>query len=234
LRSGAVTSTSDAIGNRPGADGAAVVTIVLADDHAVVRTALRRVLEGQEGFEVVAEAGDIDTAVCKVLVYKPSILVLDLSMPGGSGLRAIPRFREASPATAIVVLTMHDEPELARAVLRAGALAFVLKEAADTELENAVHAALAGNPYLNPRLGARIAAEPGIPGGCPTELSERERQVLHLLALGYTNIEIANELLLSARTIESHRSRIQHKTGRASRAELVSYAREHGLLASPP
>ena len=220
---------------RPGAEairGAArtVVRIVLADDHAVVRGALRRVLEANEGFEVVAEAGDVDMALRKVRGYKPHVLVLDVSMPGGSSLGAIPSFLEASPDTAIVVLTMEDSPQFARAALRAGALAFVLKEAADTELEEAIHAALAGHPYLNPRLGARVATEPEPATGAPDGLSHRELEVLRLLALGHTNAEIANDLFLSMRTVESHRSHIQHKTGATSRAALVAYAREHGFV----
>lgn len=204
-----------------------VATVVLADDHPVVRRGLRMLLDAEEGLEVVAEAGDVETAVRKVRGYKPDVLVLDLSMPGGSGLEAIPRVLEASPRTAIVVLTMQDEPEAARAALRAGALAFVLKEAADTELEDALHAALRGRRYLTPQLGARIAREPE---PTPDQLSDRELDVLRLIALGYSNGEIGQQLFLSVRTVESHRSHIARKLGRASRAELVSYAREHGLF----
>ena len=211
-------------------DAATVVTIVLADDHAVVRSAVRRVLEFERDFEVVAEAGDVSAALRKVRAYKPSVLVLDLSMPGESSLEAIPRFLEASPSTAIVVLTMRDEPESARTALRAGALAFVLKEAADTELEQAVHAAAEGHAYLNPRLGVRIATEPEETARTPDDLSDRECAVLRLIALGYTNAEIAHELYVSIRTVELHRSHIQHKVRRRSRAELVAYAREHGLF----
>ena len=211
-------------------DARTAVTVVLADDHPVVRRGLRKLLDAQEGVKVVAEAGDVRATLRKVRGYKPSILVLDLNMPGGSTLEAIPTFLEASPSTAIVVLTMQDEPETARAALRAGALAFVLKEAADTELEDAMHAALAGDPYLNPRLGARVATEPEAMTGGVDGLSDREREVLRLLALGYTNAEIANDLFLSVRTVETHRSHIQLRTGATSRAELVSFAREHGLF----
>ena len=210
---------------------APAATIVLADDHPVVRRGLRGLLGAEDGFEVVAEAGDLDTALRKVRAHKPDVLVLDLNMPSGSSLEAIPAFLEASPGTAIVVLTMDDEPASARAALRAGALAFALKDAADTELEQAVHAALTGHQYLNPRLGARVAAEPEIAPGVPDHLSDRELQVLRLVALGHTNTEIASELSLSVRTIESLRSHLQNKTGCASRAELASYARHHGLLA---
>lgn len=199
-----------------------------------MRSALRALLEAEAGFEVVAEAGEVEEAVRKVLAYKPRVLVLDLSMPGGSTLAAIPRMLEASAATAIVVLTMEDEPRFAREALRAGALGFVLKEAADSELVDAVQAAVRGERYLNPQLGGLIAAAPETPPGPPDNLSEREVEVLKLVALGHTNAEISQQLYLSVRTVESHRAHIQQKSGRSTRAELVAYAREHGLLESPP
>ncbi|HUO72973.1 MAG TPA: response regulator transcription factor [Solirubrobacteraceae bacterium] len=205
------------------------VTIVLADDHAIVRSALRTVLEEEGGFTVVAEAGDIGAAVRKVSAYKPAVLVLDLNMPGGSSLDAIPRLRQMSPRTAIVVVTIDDSLPSARAALRAGAHGFVLKEAADTELVDAVQAAARGHRYLDPHLGARAAAEPeGV--ARPDNLSARECEVLGLIARGYTNTEIADQLGLSVRTVESHRSHLQHKTEIATRAELFSYAREHHIV----
>lgn len=205
------------------------MTIVLADDHTIVRSGLRLLLDAEAGIEVVAEAGDVEEAARRVLAYKPSVLVLDLSMPGGSSLEAIPRMRAASPRTAVVVLTMESEPRFARAALRAGALGFVLKEAADSELVQAVRAAAAGLRYLNPQLGAAIAAEPEPRVGAPDGLTDREVEVLRLVVLGHTNAEIATRLYLGVRTVESLRSNIQHKTGTATRAELVSYAREHDL-----
>ena len=204
--------------------------IVLADDHVIVRSALRALLEAEDEFEVVAEAGEADEAVRKVLAYKPAVIVLDLSMPGGSSLTAIPRMLEASPGTAVVVLTMEDEPRFAREAFRAGALGFVLKEAADAELVEAVRAALQGLRYLNPQLGGLIAAAPDSPPGAPDGLSDRELEVLKLVALGHTNAEISDQLYLSVRTVESHRAHIQQKTGQTTRAELVAYAREHELL----
>ena len=206
------------------------IPIVLADDHVIVRSALRALLEAETEFEVVAEAGEAEEAVRKVLAYKPAVIVLDLSMPGGSSLTAIPRMLEASPSTAVVVLTMEDEPRFAREALRAGALGFVLKEAADAELVEAVRAAMRGVRYLNPQLGGLIAATPDSPTGPPDGLSDRELEVLKLVALGHTNAEISEQLFLSVRTVESHRSHIQEKSGRTTRAELVAYAREHGLL----
>lgn len=203
---------------------------MLADDHTIVRSALRALLEAEHEFEVVAEAADAEEAVRKVLAYKPAVIVLDLSMPGGSSLSAIPRMLEASPHTAVVVLTMEDEPRFASEAMRAGALGFVLKEAANSELADAVHSALRGKRYLNPQLGGQIAALPDASAGPPSGLSEREVEVLRLVAMGHTNAEISSRLYLSVRTVESHRAHIQRKTGIGSRAELVAFARDHNLL----
>lgn len=215
---------------QPKANATPGLTVVLADDHTIVRSALRALLEAGEGVEVVAEAGDIAETVRKVLAYKPDVLVLDVSMPGGSSLASIPDMRSASPDTAIVVLTMEDEPRFAREALRAGALGFVLKEAADTELLQAVAAARKGLRYINPQLGALIAAQPEGPSELPDGLSAREVQVLRLVALGHTNVEISQQLYLSVRTVESHRAHIQRKIGRSTRAELVAYAREQDMF----
>jgi two-component system response regulator NreC len=205
------------------------IRIVLADDHAVVRAGLRLLLDGEPDFEVVAEAGDIEAAGRYVRGHHPDVLVLDLNMPGGSSLEAIPAIRAESPATQIVVLTMQQEPAFAREALSGGALGYVLKEAADEELVEAVRLAAAGKSYLNPRLGARIASEP--PPGPPDDLSEREVDVLRLIALGHTNAEIAQQLYLSVRTVETHRSHIQQKLSLSTRADLVGYALERGLIA---
>jgi two-component system response regulator NreC len=206
------------------------ITIVLADDHQVVRAGLRMLLDNQDGFRVLAEAGDVATAERRLAAYHPTVLILDLNMPGESSLAAIPRLRKGAPNTQIVVLTMQSDPAFAREALRAGALAYVLKEAADSELVQAVRLAAAGRTYLNPELGARLAAEPPLPSGPPDDLSGRELEVLRLIALGYTNTEIAAQLYLSVRTVESHRAHIQQKTRRATRADLVAYAREHNVV----
>jgi two-component system response regulator NreC len=206
------------------------ITVVIADDHTVVRQGLRLLIDNEEGLQVVAEAGNVPDAERLTRAHRPSVLVLDLNMPGGSSLEAIPRLREHSPDTAIVVLTMQDDPEFARQALRTGALGFVLKEAADEELLQAIRLAAAGETYLNPRLGARLAAEPPEPAGPPDDLTDREVAVLRLIALGHTNTEMAQQLFLSTRTIETHRAHIQQKLRRTSRAELVRYALEHGLV----
>jgi two-component system, NarL family, response regulator NreC len=209
------------------------ITIVLADDHAVVRSGLRMVLEREDDFAVVSEAGDAEAALRTVLGHKPTVLVLDLNMPGElSSLDAIPRIREVSPVTRVVVLTMQEDPEFARQALRAGAAGYVLKEAADDELVNAVRRVAAGETYLNPRIGAVLAAAPPEPSGPPDDLTEREVEVLRLIALGHTNAEIAEQLFLSVRTVESHRAHIQQKLGRSTRAELVRYALDHGFVGS--
>ena len=206
------------------------ITIVLADDHQVVRAGLRMLLQAEDEFEVVAEAGDVATTERRVAAYHPRVLILDLNMPGGSSLPAIPRLRETAPETQIVVLTMQTDPAFAREALRAGAIGYVLKEAAETELVRAVRLAADGRTYLSPELGARLAAEPPVSQVPPDDLSARELEVLRLIALGHTNSEIASHLYLSVRTVESHRAHIQQKTGRTTRAALVAYAREHELV----
>jgi two-component system, NarL family, response regulator NreC len=207
--------------------GGEPITIILAEDHRVVRAGLRLLLDGQPEFSVVAETADVASTERRVASQPPHVLVLDVDMPDGSSIPAIPRIRAVAPETRIVVLTMHTEPSLAREALRAGATGFVLKEAPEAELIDAIRAVAAGRTYLNPDLGARMAAERA---GPPDDLSARELEVLGLIALGYTNGEIASRLYLSVRTVESHRAHIQQKTQRSSRSELVAYAREHGLV----
>jgi two-component system response regulator NreC len=215
----------------PGSEDAPI-RLVLADDHAVVRSGLRMLLDAEPDLEVVAEAGDVSAARRYVLGHRPAVLVLDLNMPGEPVLPVIPDIVAACPATAIVVLTMQDEPAFAREALRAGALGYVLKEAADSELVEAVRLAAQGRTYLTPSLGARLAAEPPAPSGPPDDLTDREVEVLGLIARGHTNREIGERLYLSVRTVESHRAHIQQKLRRSSRAELVRYALEHGLVDS--
>jgi two-component system, NarL family, response regulator NreC len=205
------------------------ISVVIADDHAVVRTGLKLLLDGEDGITVLAEAGDVAETRRRVSAYKPDVLVLDLNMPGEPSLPAIP---ELAAVTAVVVLTMQDDPAFAREALQSGAKGYVLKEAADAELVEAVRAAATGRTYLNPGLGARIAATPPEPSGPPDGLTEREVEILRLIALGHTNTEIAERLYLSVRTVESHRSHIQQKLGRTTRAELVQYALAKGFVST--
>jgi two-component system, NarL family, response regulator NreC len=187
-------------------------------------------LDAEADLEVVAEVGDVDAARRSVLGYKPAVLVLDLNMPGGSSLEAIPGIGETSPNTVIVVLTMQEDPAFAREALQAGAKGYVLKQAAGAELVQAIRAAAGGGTWLNPQLGARMAAAPATPSGPASDLTERELEVLQLIALGHTNNEIAAQLYLSVRTVETHRAHIQQKLGRSSRAELVRYALDNDLI----
>jgi two-component system, NarL family, response regulator NreC len=207
------------------------IKIVLADDHAVVRKGLRMLLDAEDGLEVVAEAGTAADALRYVRAHRPGVLVLDLNMPGElTSLHAIPDVEQAGDGTKVVVLTMQEDPEFARRALGSGAAGYVLKEAADDELVEAVRRAAAGDTYLNPRLGAALAATPPQPAGPPDDLTEREVEILRLIALGHTNVEIGEQLYLSVRTVESHRAHIQQKLRRSSRAELVRYALDHDLL----
>jgi two-component system, NarL family, response regulator NreC len=176
---------------------------------------------------VVAEAEDAEGAVRYLRGHQPDVLILDLNLPGPASLEAIPDMREASPETKIVVLTMRKEPAFARQALQLGVLGYVLKQAPDDELVQAVRRAAAGETYMQPALGARLAAEPASPA---TDLSVRETEVLRLIALGHTNAEIAGKLFISVRTVETHRAHVQQKLGVSSRAELVHSALALGLI----
>jgi two-component system response regulator NreC len=203
--------------------------IVLADDHAVVRAGLRMLLEREPGWQVVADVGDGDAALEAVRTLDPDVLVLDLVMPGRPSLEVLAELRDRFPRTRIVMLTMEADPAIAQQALAAGAAAYALKEAADTELAQAIRATVAGGLYLDPSLGAALAAS-GRGAHSLAHLSDRELEVLQLIALGHTNSEIAALLGLSLRTVESHRAHIQRKTKRTTRAELVDLALRAGLL----
>lgn len=210
-------------------DGGDVKKVVLADDHPVVRNGLKAMLDAEEDLDVVAEAGDVETTRRKVRALRPAVLVLDINMPDGSGLEALPALLEDSPDTAVVVLTMQKEPAYAREAMRAGALGYVLKHSAGRELVDAVRSVASGETYINPQLGARLVAEPA-EERAPDDLSEREVEVLRLIALGHTNAEIAGRLYLSVRTVETHRAHIQQKLDVSSRSEMVRYALDRDLL----
>ena len=220
-------TTTMATETTDGASRTEGISIILADDHEIVRDGLRRIVEAEGDMEVVAEAGDADTARRRASGLKPTVLVLDLNMPGEPSLASIPKVHESSPDTAVVVLTMQDDPAFAKEAFRLGAKAFVVKHAAGAELVDAIRSAAKGETYINPQLGARLAATPeGPPGG----LTPREIDVLRLVAAGHTNPEIAEKLVISIRTVETHRAAIHRKLNTNSRAEVVTFAREHGLL----
>jgi two-component system response regulator NreC len=205
---------------------------VLVDDHAVVRSGLRLLLDGQDDVEVVGEAGNAKDAVFRARALKPDVILLDVVMPGESGVEVLPTLLKESPDTKVLVLSMQDDPSYVREAFAAGASGYVLKEAADEEVVSAVREIAGGGSYVHPALGARmVAAEAKERAAAEADpLSDREREVLRLLALGHTNQEIAQQLYISVRTAESHRAHIMQKLRLSTRAELVRYALEQGLL----
>ena len=217
-------------GCKQGTTDGAPISLVIADDHALVRSALRTLLEAEADLDVVAEASDVQSALRQVRAHRPRVLILDLNMPGEPTLPAIARFLGGFPETRILILTMQNDPAFAREALRAGALGYVLKEAADAELVEAVRIVAQGRSYLQPQLGAKLAEAPSGPQGPPDGLTERDVEVLRLIALGHTNGEVAGRLYLSIRTVESHRAHLQQKLRLSTRAELVRYALHEKLI----
>jgi two-component system, NarL family, response regulator NreC len=206
------------------------IEVIIADDHAVVRDGIRMVLEREAGeFAVVAEAADVPSTIKEVREHKPDLLTLDLTMPGGSSLAALPSCFVAHPTLAVAILTMREDPEYARQALRAGARSYVLKEAEPSELLQAFRLAVAGGNYLHPRLGALMAAGEESPAD-GVALSEREREVVRLIANGYTNPQIAEQLHVAERTVKTYRARAIEKLGFSSRSEITAYARKLGLV----
>jgi len=207
---------------------ASPIRVVLADDHTMMRRTLRLLLDGEDGVEVIAEADDLASVMRNVHAHQPRVLVLDLNMPDGSGIEALSQLRERAPETQIVVMTMQDSPAFAQRAFAAGAIGFVVKELADEELPQAVRAAARGEEYVSLRMAARLDALHH--ALTEDKLTAREVEVLRLIALGHTSVEIARKLHLSPRTVETHRARIHGKLGLATRAELVRYALGRGLL----
>jgi two-component system response regulator NreC len=209
--------------------------VLIVDDHAVVRTGLRLVLEGADGIEPVGEAGNARDAIFEARATRPDVILLDVVMPDRSGLEIIPQLLEENPGARILVLSMQDDPRYVREAFAAGASGYVLKEAADSDVVAAVREVAEGRRYVDPELGARLIAAEGEERRRAEEnpLSERENEVLRLLALGHTNQEIATQLFISVRTAETHRAHIMQKLRLSSRAELVRYALQRGLLEEP-
>jgi len=208
------------------------IRVLVVDDHAVVRTGLRRVLDAEPDIETVGEAPNAERAVFEAIEHKPDVVLMDVVMPGKSGIEIIPTLQQSVPQAKVLVLSMQDDPRYLREAFEAGASGYVLKEAADTEVVDAVRAVAAGERYVHPALGARLVQAEAEERRRSEEdpLSEREREVLRLLALGHTNQEIAKMLYISVRTAETHRAHIMQKLGLSSRAELVRYALAEGLL----
>jgi two-component system, NarL family, response regulator NreC len=206
--------------------------VLIVDDHAVVRSGLRLVLEADDGIEPVGEAGSAHDAIFEARALKPDVILLDVVMPDQSGLEIIPTLLHENPKTKILMLSMQDDPRYVREAFDAGASGYVLKEAADSEVVAAVREVARGGRYVDPELGARLVAAESEERKRAEEdpLSEREGEVLRLLALGHTNQEIAKHLYISVRTAETHRAHIMQKLRLSSRAELVRYALDRGLL----
>jgi two-component system response regulator NreC len=210
------------------------ISVVLVDDHAVVRSGLRLLLDKEPDIDTVGEAGDAREAIFEVRAKQPDVVIVDVTMPGESGIEVLPKLLKESPETKALVLSMHDDPSYVRDAFAAGAGGYVLKEAVDTEVVAAVRQVAAGKRYVNPDLGARlVAADAKARAEAEADpLSDREREVLRLLALGHTNQEIAKMLYISVRTAETHRAHVMQKLRLSTRAELVRYALEHGIVES--
>jgi two-component system response regulator NreC len=208
------------------------IRVVIVDDHALVRSGLRLLLEAEEGFVVEDDAGDAEQAIRLARLHKPDVILLDVVMPGRSGIDAAAEILVAAPRARLLVLSMQDDPSYVRQAFAAGASGYLLKEAADDELVQAVREVAAGGRYVHPVLGARLAAaEAEAKARAEADpLSDREREVLRLLALGHTNQEIAKLLFISVRTAETHRAHVMQKLRLSTRAELVRHAIHQGLL----
>lgn len=214
--------------DEPAQEEATAIRVVVADDHSMVRRSLRLLLDAEEDVELIAEAEDLAGAAKHVHHRRPHVLVLDLGMPGGSSIEAIGQLRERVPETQVIVMTMEESPVFAQRALTAGALGYVAKELADDELPQAVRSVARGEQYVSPRVGARLDALHR--SLTENKLTPREVEVLRLIALGHTSVEIARKLHLSPRTVETHRAHIHRKLGLGTRAELVRYALRRGLL----
>jgi two-component system response regulator NreC len=208
------------------------IKVLIVDDHAVVRSGLRLLLDAEDDMAVVGEAGTAREAVFELRSSQADVVLMDVAMPGGSGIDVIPQLLHEAPEAKILMLSMQDDPSYVRQAFEAGASGYVLKEAADAEVVAAVRDVAEGRSYVNPALGARlVAAESEARKRAEADpLSDREREVLRLLALGHTNQEIAKMLYISVRTAETHRAHIMQKLNLRSRADLVRHALASGLL----
>ncbi len=202
--------------------------MILADDHEQMRHSLRTLLDVEEDLEVLAEVDDLTSVVRHLQWQRSSVVVLGLGMPDRSVGETIGQLRTVAPETQIVVVTMDEDPGLAQRALAAGALGFVVKDLADVELAGAIREGAQGKQWVSPRVASRLGALDR--ALVEDKLSAREVEVLRLIALGHTNVEIAHQLDLSPRTVETHRARIHRKLELTTRAELVRYALGHGLL----
>ncbi len=210
------------------------IRILIADDHGVLRAGLRSLLNAEADLEVVGEAGDGQEALRQVAALQPEVLLLDINMPGLSGIEVLAVVRRDYPAVAVLVLTVHEDETLLQEAIRVGAAGYIIKRAVESELINAIHSVARGDLYVHPAMTRGLLKE--VAGARETVpaaiklLTRREIEVLRLIAQGYTNRQIAEALCLSVRTVESHRANVMGKLGLNSRVELVHYAMEHNLL----
>ncbi len=208
------------------------IRALIVDDHAVVRSGLHLLLDADPEIEVVGEAGNVRDAVFEARAKKPDVVLMDVVMPDESGIEGVPLVLKEAPEAKVLILSMQDDPRYVHEAFAAGAAGYVLKEAVDAEVVGAVHEVAGGGRYVHPALGARlVAAEAEARAREEADpLSDREREVMRLLALGHTNQEIAKMLYISVRTAETHRAHIMQKLRLSTRAELVRHAIEQGLL----
>ncbi|HEY3206251.1 MAG TPA: response regulator transcription factor [Gaiellaceae bacterium] len=208
------------------------VRVLIVDDHAVVRAGLALLVNAETDLEAVGEAGNAREAILEARTAKPDVILMDVMMPEQSGIDAVPQLLHEHPGVKVLVLSMQDDPRYVREAFEAGASGYVLKEAADAEVVAAIREVAGGGRYVHPELGARLVAAETAERRRAEEdpLSDREREVLRLLALGHTNQEIAKQLYISVRTAETHRAHIMQKLRLSSRAELVRYALAEGVL----
>jgi two-component system response regulator NreC len=215
------------------------IRVLIADDHAVLRAGLRMLLDAQNDMAVAGEAGDGSEASRKARELQPDVVLMDLSMPGPRSGDAIRQVLRACPSTRVLILTMHDDPAYLASALSAGASGYVVKKVADSELVQAIRAVHAGRTFVDFTQTAGPASQPlrGDADGQqqrPKDLSQREREVLRLLAQGHSNQQIATQIGVSVKTVETYRTRLSEKLGLKGRAELYRFAVESGILNPEP
>jgi two-component system, NarL family, response regulator NreC len=211
------------------------IRILVADDHGLLRAGLVALLNGETGMTVVGEAEDEHSAVSLTVEKKPDIVLMDISMPNSGGIEATRRIKQLVPEAKILILTVHEDKGLMQEAIRAGAMGYILKRAIKSELVNAIHAVLRAELYLHPAMARLLfleqdSAEPYQTRLIPEELTYREREILRLIARGYTNNQAAEKLHISVRTVEYHRGNLTAKLNLRSRSELMRYAEERGLV----
>jgi DNA-binding NarL/FixJ family response regulator len=205
-----------------------VIRVLVTDDHAVLRTGITALLEREPDITVVGDAATADQAVSRARALQPDVILLDVVMPRKSGFEALPELHEVAPEAQVIMLSMQTNPSAIRKALNSGAAGFVAKHASDTDLIDAIRRVAAGSGYVDPALGGDLVVSDS--AALTEELSERERDVLFLLALGYTNQEVAGQLYISVRTVDTHRAHVMRKLKLQTRAELVLYALANGLI----